>query len=42
MKLSLSIVIAIYYEKLKKKYQHAARYSWLPVEADPPLPRRER
>jgi ribonucleotide reductase alpha subunit len=33
---------AAYYEKLKKKYQRAARYPWLPVEADPPLPRRKR
>jgi ribonucleotide reductase alpha subunit len=34
--------VAAYFEKLKKKYQHAARYAWLPVEADPPLPRRKR
>ena len=34
--------VAAYYEKLKKKYQHAARYPWLTVEADPPLPRRKR
>jgi hypothetical protein len=34
--------VAAYYEKLKKKYQHAARYAWLRVEADPPRPRRKR
>jgi hypothetical protein len=33
---------AAYYEKLKKKYQHAARYPWLQVDADPPKPRRKR
>jgi hypothetical protein len=34
--------VAAYYEKLKKKYQHNARYAWLPVEPDPPKPRRKR
>jgi hypothetical protein len=33
---------AAYYAKLKKKYQHASRYAWLPVGADPPMPRRKR
>jgi hypothetical protein len=33
---------AAYYEKLKNKYEHAARYPWLPVEPDPPTPRRKR
>ncbi len=31
-----------YYEKLKANYQHAARYPWLPVQPDPPLPSRNR
>jgi hypothetical protein len=31
-----------FYEKLKAKYQHAARYSWLPVQPDPPMPCRNR
>jgi hypothetical protein len=29
-----------FYEKLKAKYQHAARYPWLPVQPDPPMPSR--
>jgi hypothetical protein len=31
-----------FYEKLKAKYQHAARYPWLPVQPDPPMPSRNR
>ena len=27
-----------YYAKLKEKYEQAARFPWLPVEPDPPLP----
>jgi hypothetical protein len=26
------------YDTLKRKYEHAARYPWLPVEPDPPEP----
>jgi hypothetical protein len=33
--------LAAFHEKLKIKYQHAARYPWLPVEPDPPRPRRK-
>jgi hypothetical protein len=33
---------ASYHEELKTKYQHAARYPWLPVAPDPPKPRRKR
>jgi len=28
-----------YYRAMAHKYQHAARYPWLPVEPDPPAPR---
>ena len=27
-----------YHRRMRKKYQKAARYPWLPVEPDPPLP----
>lgn len=27
-----------YYRRLNKKYVHAARYPWLPVDPDPPMP----
>lgn len=33
---------AAFHEKLINKYQHAARYPWLPVEPDPPKPSRKR
>jgi hypothetical protein len=33
---------AAYHEKLKNKYEHAARYPWLPNEPDPPMPSRKR
>jgi hypothetical protein len=29
---------AAYHERLWRKYEHAARYPWLPVEPDPPEP----
>jgi hypothetical protein len=30
--------MAAYYKALKLKYQRAARYPWLSVEPDPPIP----
>jgi hypothetical protein len=30
--------LIVYYRSLASKYQHAARYPWLPVEPDPPEP----
>jgi hypothetical protein len=27
-----------HFADLRRKYEHAARYPWLPVEADPPEP----
>ena len=30
--------LLVYHESLAHKYQHAARYPWLPVEPDPPEP----
>jgi hypothetical protein len=30
--------VAEYHARLRRKYEHAARYPWLPVEADPPPP----
>ena len=33
---------AAYHKELKNKYEHAARYPWLPVEPDPPMPSRKR
>ena len=27
-----------YYESMARKYERAARYPWLPVEPDPPMP----
>jgi hypothetical protein len=33
-----SPAVAEYHMKLVEKYEHAARYPWLPVEADPPEP----
>ena len=29
---------AAYHGQLKRKYEHAARYPWLPVDPDPPHP----
>jgi hypothetical protein len=31
--------LIVYYQSLASKYQHAARYPWLPVEPDPPEPK---
>ena len=33
---------AAYHKELKNKYEHAARYPWLPIGPDPPLPGRKR
>ena len=30
---------AAYHKELRNKYDHAAKYSWLPVEPGPPMPR---
>ena len=30
---------AAYHASLKRKYERAARYPWLPVEPDPPPPK---
>jgi hypothetical protein len=30
---------AEYHARLRRKYEHAARYPWLQVEADPPPPK---
>jgi len=30
---------ALYYRRMRQKYERAARYPWLPVESDPPEPR---
>jgi hypothetical protein len=30
--------LAAYQADLRRKYEHAARYPWLPVEPDPPEP----
>jgi hypothetical protein len=32
--------LATYHDALRRKYERAARYRWLPVEADPPEPER--
>jgi hypothetical protein len=29
----------IYFQRMRTKYQYAARYPWLPVEPDPPEPK---
>ena len=34
----LPVMIA-HFADLRRKYEHAARYPWLPVEPDPPEPR---
>ena len=31
--------LAAYHAVLRRKYEHAARYPWLPVERDPPEPK---
>lgn len=36
--LALRLAWAEYHESLALKYEHAARYPWLPVEPDPPEP----
>jgi hypothetical protein len=30
---------AAWNDRMKRKYERAARYPWLPVEPDPPMPR---
>jgi hypothetical protein len=30
---------ALYYRRLRQKYERAARYPWIPVESDPPEPK---
>jgi hypothetical protein len=34
--------LIVYHGLLARKYWYAARYPWLPVEPDPPMPRRKR
>ncbi|SRR5579883_2155774 len=34
----LSPWLAAYHAELRRKYEYAARYPWLPVEPDPPGP----
>jgi hypothetical protein len=31
--------LSLYHDRMKEKYQCAARYPWLPVEPDPPEPK---
>ena len=38
LSLSRSPERAAYHASLRRKYEHAARYPWLPVEPDPPEP----
>jgi hypothetical protein len=33
-----SLRVVAYYTRMARKYEYAARYPWLPVEADPPEP----
>ena len=30
--------LAVYHDGLRRKYERAVRYPWLPVEPDPPMP----
>jgi hypothetical protein len=34
-----SVWRAAYHSAMREKYEHAARYPWLPVEPDPPEPK---
>ena len=33
-----NLVLVDFHNRMSKKYEHAARYPWLPVDPDPPDP----
>jgi hypothetical protein len=39
-RLLLSTRVIAWHAQMAKKYEHAARYPWLPLEPDPPMPAR--